>query len=204
MPPNERLVPVAWILETTADLVCPRCTGDKITELEPLVETLLVRQERIRIRAVSPYSADVPIQETILTPKRYKRIPRNELAVHRGADVWATDVRVGRADGFFIGSADWHICDPLLRKGYLWHKNDVNVSFTQIDFVDEDTVYLRLDKRTIESLPAKLRLGNQDLVMGSGIDECMSETADHRGECFTGGKPFERARRVGIVAQIAN
>ena len=98
MPPNERLVPVAWILETTADLVCPRCTGDKITELEPLVETLLVRQERIRIRAVSPYSADVPIQETILTPKRYKRIPRNELAVHRGADA--------REDGRGLRAAD--------------------------------------------------------------------------------------------------
>ena len=82
-----------------------------------------------------------------------EQIPENELAIHRGAHVEASDGRVGQIDEFLIDSATGQITHLVLRQGHLWGKKDVTVPVSAIDHIQEDLVILNLDKAAVEQLP---------------------------------------------------
>lgn len=85
---------------------------------------------------------------------RHETIPWGEIAVHRGAHVEATDGRVGQVDEFLVDPASEQITQLVLREGHLWGQKDVTIPASAIDRTEQDTIYLKLDKRTIEALPA--------------------------------------------------
>ena len=74
-----------------------RCTRDELVTLEPFVETEYVQREIsymdpvVSAARVRPYI----VKETVAVPVEHERIPPGELAVRRGAEVKATDGRVG-------------------------------------------------------------------------------------------------------------
>jgi sporulation protein YlmC with PRC-barrel domain len=153
----EHLVPVDLVANTTHDLIRLRCTTDELSKIEPFTETEYV-QERIpdidyleESYLVWPYH--IPEIDTTV-PITHQRIPHGELAVHRGARVEATDGHVGRVDEFLVDPVDTHITHLVLREGHLWGQKDVTIPVSQIDRIEEDTVYLKLDKHSVEALPA--------------------------------------------------
>jgi hypothetical protein len=73
--------------------------------------------------------------------------------MHRGARVEATDGHVGRVDEFLVDPMDGHITHLVLREGHLWGEKYVTISVSQIARLEEDAVYLKLDKQSIEALP---------------------------------------------------
>ena len=83
-----------------------------------------------------------------------ERIPQNELAIHRGAQVFATDGEVGRVDEFLIDPDSSAITHLILREGHLWNREEVTIPVSQIEHIEEDEVYLKLDKCAIEALPS--------------------------------------------------
>jgi sporulation protein YlmC with PRC-barrel domain len=85
---------------------------------------------------------------------RHKRVPHGELAVQRGAQVRASDGRIGRVDEFLVDPEDGHITHLLLREGHLWGQKDVTIPISEIERIDENTVYLKLNKHDIGKLPA--------------------------------------------------
>ena len=87
-------------------------------------------------------------------PIEDERIPAGEIAVRRGADVNATDGHIGQIDEFVIDPQDGHITHLLMQKGHLWEKKKITLPLSKIERMDEDTVYLKLDKKTVRSLPA--------------------------------------------------
>jgi hypothetical protein len=40
-------------------------------------------------------------------------------------------------------------------EGHLWGKKEVTIPVSAIDRIEEDTVYLKLDKKAVESLPSE-------------------------------------------------
>lgn len=96
----------------------------------------------------------LPLSGDSLKPLKHERIPSGELAVRRGARVKATDGQVGRVDEFLAEPATRHIAHLVLREGHLWSQKDAMIPISEIDRVGEDAVYLKLDKRAIESLSA--------------------------------------------------
>jgi sporulation protein YlmC with PRC-barrel domain len=88
-----------------------------------------------------------------LAPIRHELIPNNELALHRGSWVMATDGHVGEVDEFVVDPADGHITHLILRKGHFWGHQDVSIPVTEIDRIEADTIYLKLDKHAIGQLP---------------------------------------------------
>jgi hypothetical protein len=105
-------------------------------------------------------------------PITHQRIPHGELAVQRGARVEATDGHVGRVDEFLVDPVDTHITHLVLREGHLWGQKDVTIPVSHIDRIEEDTVYLKLDKHSVEALPAipireRLRAGRGARGTGS-------------------------------------
>jgi hypothetical protein len=83
-----------------------------------------------------------------------KHIPANELAIRRGASVEATDGHVGRVDEFLINPIDNTITHLVLREGHLWGQKNITIPLNQIDRIEENMVWLKLDKQSIEALPA--------------------------------------------------
>jgi sporulation protein YlmC with PRC-barrel domain len=82
-----------------------------------------------------------------------EEVPESGIAVHVGAHVNATDGRVGKVDEFLIDRKTSAITHVILRHGHLWGKHDISVPVSDIDHVQDDVVYLKIDKKAIEALP---------------------------------------------------
>ena len=73
--------------------------------------------------------------------------------MRRGTRVEATDGYVGKVDEFVVNPENGHITHLVMREGHLWGKKDVIIPFRRWVITREDTVFLKLDKHQIESLP---------------------------------------------------
>ena len=82
-----------------------------------------------------------------------RQIPPGEMAVRRGTHVEATDGYVGRVDEFVVNPENGYISHLVMREGHLWGQKDVIIPLSAIGDTRDDTVFLKLDKHQIESLP---------------------------------------------------
>ena len=53
-----------------------------------------------------------------------------------------------------MNETNGRITHLVLRKGHLWAKREVTVPVSHIERIEEDAVYLDLNKHNIETLPA--------------------------------------------------
>jgi sporulation protein YlmC with PRC-barrel domain len=154
-PHTQRLVPVDLVTDSTPHLIHLRCVKADLATQKPFVETEYIQGNM----AYSMYMADqyrmwpYVIPETLL-PIEHIHIPPGELAVHRGVRVQATDGHVGQVDEFLVNPVNGYISHLILREGHLWGQKDVTIPVSQIARIEENTVYLKLDRRGIEALPA--------------------------------------------------
>jgi len=77
-----------------------------------------------------------------------------EVVIRRGAQVRATDGKVGKVDEFLINPGNGLISHLVMREEHLWGAKDVTIPVSEIEKIDDEMVYLKLDKQTISSLPA--------------------------------------------------
>jgi uncharacterized protein YifN (PemK superfamily) len=89
----------------------------------------------------------------VQVPVEHLQIPAGELAVRRGTRVEATDGYVGHVDEFVVNPENGHITHLVMREGHLWGQKDVVIPLSAMGETREDTVFLKLDKHQIESLP---------------------------------------------------
>jgi sporulation protein YlmC with PRC-barrel domain len=155
---TERLVPVDRIKETTHDLIRLRCTKGELAKMEPFIEIEFAQRNISYVDPVVSLSQmrSCVVSKTTAVPVRHARIPPGELAVHRGAHVEATDGHVGRVDEFLVDPTTRNITHLVLRERRLGGRKEVTIPVSEIDRLEEETIYLKLDKRAIESLPAIL------------------------------------------------
>jgi sporulation protein YlmC with PRC-barrel domain len=156
-PHTERLVPVSLVTETTHDQIRLGCTQDELASMESFTQTEFIRErlpdyERYEDSyMVWPYR--VP-EVTKTVTVRHKRVPHGELAVRRGARVHANNGRIGHVDEFLVDPEDGHITHLILREGHLCGQKDVTIPISEIERIEENMVYLKLNKRDIGKLPA--------------------------------------------------
>jgi hypothetical protein len=156
LPYIEFLVPVERVTESTPHTIHLDCTRAELSKMDPFIKTEFVQSEIPRL-TMDPYMMwPYYIPETRVHTLEHEQIPPGEMAVHRGAHVEATDGHVGRVDGFLVDPKNAHITHLVLREGHLWGHKDVTIPVSQIDRLEEDTVYLELDKASIEALPTIL------------------------------------------------
>lgn len=153
-PHTERLVPISLVQETTPHQVLLRCTWHDLLQQEPFIETEYYQSQVPYF--VGPLTlGGFAIRNTEMTPVEHERTPSGEVAVHRGAHVDATDGRVGKIDEFLINQENGHITHLVLREGHIWGQKDVKIPVSQIDHIEEESVHLKLDKRSVAALPAE-------------------------------------------------
>ncbi len=153
-PNEEFLVPLEAVVQATADSIELRYSRKELREQQPFVVTEYVKSKVWRYAGGDFLYEPFQYQETEQLPISHESVPFGEVTIHRGAQVEATDGTVGRVDGFLVNRADGQITHLVMREGHLWAPREVTIPVTQIDRVGADEVYLTLDKRGVEALPA--------------------------------------------------
>jgi len=152
---TERLVNVDLVAETTLDRICLHCTRDELAALEPFIETQYVQVERLRHEDYPALRlAYIYRNRSEWVPAKREHIPPGGLAVCHGAQVLATDGRVGKLEEFLMDPASGCITHLVMREGHFWAPKDVTIPISEISRIGERAVYLTLDKHSVESLLA--------------------------------------------------
>ncbi len=154
-PFNEYLVPIDQLEDTTPHLIKLICTRNEFEKMEPFEV-----EEYIRTRypnyQVLPYQlpGQVLMDEVIeYVPVKNHNIPQGEITVWRDAKVEATDGYVGQVDELLINSNNMQATHLVLRERNLFQQREITIPVSQIERVDEGTIYLKLDRQSIEELP---------------------------------------------------
>jgi len=162
---DEYLVPLERILQTAPDRIVLRCERDDLADLQPFKKVEFVdagTEENVDAWDWAAYQPDEMMMWPYVGPGEgalgmtvpVEQVPPEELAMRRGTRVEATDGEVGRVDEFLIDPKTGHISHLVLRRGHLWGQRDVTIPLSAIDRIEEDAVYLSLDKKAIERLPS--------------------------------------------------
>jgi len=163
-PNTEYIVPVDVVSETIADTIRLRCSKAELEKMDPFIKTTFI-EEKVPDNYLSygsrygygmgayyywPYSG---FKRTVNVPVEHRQIQQGELAVRRGTRVEATDGYVGHVDEFVVNPENGHITHLVMREGHLWGKKDVIIPLSAMGDTRKDTVFLKLDKHQVESLP---------------------------------------------------
>lgn len=156
-PHQQRLIPAGWIQGATPSRIDLGCTQNKLSRMDPFIETRFVKvkvPEAVGYGYMYAWPYDyVPVEETI--PVHEEMLPPGEVAIHKGARVNAEDGHIGTVDELLVDPNTHKISHLVLRKGHLWGQRDVVIPVNQIDHIEEDVVYLKLDKQAVAALPAE-------------------------------------------------
>lgn len=152
-PNIERLVPIQLIIQSIPTKITLRCHKADLSKMDAFIKNEFLYSD-LAGYGNDPYllwpyaipdSTGIPIVE--------EQIPLEELAIRRGATVKATDGHIGKVDEFLVNPENDHITHLILREGHLWGQRDVTIPVSQIDRIEEQTVYLKMDKRAVQTLP---------------------------------------------------
>ncbi len=145
-PQTQRLIPIHMVQVTSPQQINLAATTAKLKELEPFIETEFIPSKPILFW---PYVEP----ETEFMILEHEKIPIGEIAARRGTRVLASDGPIGYIDELIIDRKDSKITHLVLREGHLWGQKEISIPVTQIQSMDQDTVYLKLSKREVETLP---------------------------------------------------
>jgi len=155
-PNIERLVPIDKILASSPNSIQLRCNPSELSDMDTFEETDFIASGQME--ASFPY--EVPYEvwpyamyEAMPMPFEHEHIPAGEVVIRRGTPVRATDGQVGKVDEFLDDPENDVITHLVLREGHLWGRKDVTIPVSEIKKIAEEAVYLKLDKKAIETLP---------------------------------------------------
>ncbi len=161
-PDHDYMVPVDQVEETDPHLITLKCSRDDLKKMAPFttdeyIHTKLPDYESWQggvlfwpyVPSVEDYEHEV---DTYVKTKQ-EHTPQGELAVHRGAEVQATDGYVGKVDELLINPTNMQVTHLILHERHVLKQKEVTIPVSEIEHVNEDTVYLKLDKKSVEELP---------------------------------------------------
>ena len=158
---DERLIPMEYLGECTEKKVLLNIRRDDVAGMDPFVKTRYHKIKNVDFMEsyighdfdlyLLPYATPM---RTDYVADDEEQIPPGELAVYRGARVEAADGKAGMLGEFLVNPLNGHISHLILMEGHLWRKKEVAIPVSAIDRIEEDAVYLKLDKKAVESLPS--------------------------------------------------
>jgi sporulation protein YlmC with PRC-barrel domain len=163
IPNTEYVVPVDRVAETIKDTIRLSCSKAKLEKMVPFIKTTFI-DETVSGRDFMFgggmygtgsyfYLPFVTPENIVEVPVEHLQIPPGDLVIQRGTLVEATDGYVGKVDEFVVNPKNSHITHMVMREGHLWGKKDVIIPLSAMGDTRENTVFLKLNKHQIESLP---------------------------------------------------
>jgi len=152
-PHTQYLVPIDKIAETSSELIRLNCTKAEFSQLAVFVVKEYKHVEIPRYTgAETGQVGGVPVPPRVMSvTQEVEQVPYGERAIHKGAEVNASDGKVGTVDELLLNDSG-QITHLVMHKGHLWGKKQVIVPLATVDKVVDDTVYLKLDKATVSTL----------------------------------------------------
>ena len=162
-PKTEYIVPVGLVAETKSVAIHLRCSKAELEKMDPFIKTTFIEEKLQQNYAYARgeytsgsyyYLPYVTAEGTVQVPVEHQQIPPGELAVRRGTRVEATDGYVGQVDEFVVNPENGNITHLVMREVHPWGKKDVIIPLSARGETRGNTVFLKLDKHQVESLPA--------------------------------------------------
>jgi len=75
------------------------------------------------------------------------------MAIHKGSHVFATDGRIGQVDDFLVKPENDIITHIVMKEGHLWDQREIAIPISFIKHIEDDSIYLKVDKASVEVLP---------------------------------------------------
>lgn len=163
---EEYIIPLEVVTETTHNKIQLRISKAEIAKYPPFLKHTFKVQESAGDMAMQaenttyywPYAKQgesyYQAHGSKVNHYDVEQIPHDELAVHKGDKVHATDGPVGQVDEFLINPENSHITHIVLRTGHLWGARDVTISIADIFHVRENVVHLKIDSEAVSKLPS--------------------------------------------------
>jgi sporulation protein YlmC with PRC-barrel domain len=155
-----RLVPVALVSSSDPDLVTVASARADLDTLPPFDEPGYNTPDAPGQYGETELDPGFYFLEPYATPidgwllAEHERIPKDEVAIRRGAEVVAADeTHVGHVDEFLIDLADGQVTHLVVRTGHLFKKRDVIVPVPRASRFDDDRVRIDLTVDELEALP---------------------------------------------------
>jgi len=159
-PHTERLVPIDLIDASFTDNIHLKSNESMLQSLPPFFEVQYIQTTVPHYFEISDMAYDMAYMEPIVVPEKKiiqektYHIPKDELAVSRGAKVYSADREaIGQIDEFLVDESGHHVTHLILQEGHALGKKDVFIPVSEIDSIDETDLHLKLDKREVEKLP---------------------------------------------------
>ena len=167
---QKRLVGTDCIVRTTSKSVALNCTKEELAAMPSFTEMRFLNPITSHYEPLEEFSDEALVSrgsylawsdpsmlantgvDIFSVPVEKELIPAGEMAVHRGASIEATDGHIGRIEEFLVNSNDQHLTHLVLEKGHLWHKKELTIPMSAIAKMDEEYIYLNIDKATVKSL----------------------------------------------------
>ena len=158
---GEYLVPLDLVSAADREVIQLNCQKDEIGNLTPFRAAYFNGYDSYS--GVPPLpSADIAPSYTLYHPYRKAETGEEEgtvhpsteqLAINKGAVVLATDGQVGVVDELVIEPKTYRITHLVLREHELPKTMAVTVPVKEIERVEVDTVFLKIDKKAVAALP---------------------------------------------------
>lgn len=153
---EERLVPIDRVVNTTRLAIQLDCTRDEVAAMFPFSE-----REYVAPESTPAEGGEVYVYEPFVVPARagdvevvHENIPATQISMRRGAEVWATDGKIGEVDEFVLDPESDNVTHFVLQHGHLWGKRELALPVSAIARTESNAVYLKLSKDEVEALPA--------------------------------------------------
>jgi len=150
----EWMVPLEKVTSSTPKKITLNCTRDELNNMQPFTRKYYLEQE---IPGYG-YAYSLPYMKAptdMLHPQVEElNVPHEDLALNRGIDVEALDGHIGQIGELLIDQHNGEITHFTLLRGHLWGKKEVVIPLSFVERVDQDTVYLKFDKKHIDDLPS--------------------------------------------------
>jgi sporulation protein YlmC with PRC-barrel domain len=151
-----RLVPVTKVAGVTQQQITLNCTRADVTNMSPFIVTDFIQQSGPGMAYASgeAYHSQYVVNDTAYDAVQETTAPGDELSLYSGMQVEATDGKVGKLDELVLDPQSGEVTHVMMREGHLWGKRDVAIPASDIEFCDDKSVYLKLDKAAVKALPA--------------------------------------------------
>ena len=160
----QHMVPLDEIASSTAHQIQLRCTGAELEAMDSFIRSRFIEPGDANYAYYLPMELERGAGDSFFWPYTPytdysadisdERIPTDELGIHRGSHVEATDGRIGRIDEFLVNPTSNRITHLVLREGHLWGQKHVTIPVSEIKRLGDDVVYLKLTRKEVQELPA--------------------------------------------------